>query len=218
LYLKKMAMQYLIGTDEAGYGPNLGPLVISATVWQVPEGTGNEGLSELLTDVIVDTPGRAHLYVFATSRDLVGKPERLRFGGPTECQDRPLCLAGLEEVYGLRFQEFVPQQSLPARAEGLRRGEIDVALMLSTSSQLEGPDFVVLDDDLGLQPPENVIPLVRTDALSRWGPEFVVAVDLLSARLTTSDLRVLNLRVAAGDAVEDVARAWLEQNFLVEKN
>lgn len=29
-------MGYLIGTDEAGYGPNLGPLVISATVWHVP--------------------------------------------------------------------------------------------------------------------------------------------------------------------------------------
>ncbi len=30
-------MAYLIGADEAGYGPNLGPLVISATVWRVPE-------------------------------------------------------------------------------------------------------------------------------------------------------------------------------------
>jgi ribonuclease HII len=30
-------MPYLIGTDEAGYGPNLGPLVISATVWRVAE-------------------------------------------------------------------------------------------------------------------------------------------------------------------------------------
>ena len=30
-------MAYLIGTDEAGYGPNLGPLVISATMWQLPE-------------------------------------------------------------------------------------------------------------------------------------------------------------------------------------
>lgn len=28
-------MPYFIGTDEAGYGPNLGPLVISATVWEV---------------------------------------------------------------------------------------------------------------------------------------------------------------------------------------
>jgi len=28
---------YVIGTDEAGYGPNLGPLVISASVWRVPD-------------------------------------------------------------------------------------------------------------------------------------------------------------------------------------
>jgi len=29
-------MGLLIGMDEAGYGPNLGPLVVSATVWEVP--------------------------------------------------------------------------------------------------------------------------------------------------------------------------------------
>lgn len=28
-------MPYLVGTDEAGYGPNFGPLVISASVWHV---------------------------------------------------------------------------------------------------------------------------------------------------------------------------------------
>ncbi len=30
-------MTYVIGTDEAGYGPNLGPLIISATVWWVDD-------------------------------------------------------------------------------------------------------------------------------------------------------------------------------------
>ena len=29
-------MGFVIGMDEAGYGPNLGPLVVSATVWEVP--------------------------------------------------------------------------------------------------------------------------------------------------------------------------------------
>ncbi|MFT5326374.1 MAG: hypothetical protein ACI8P0_004249, partial [Planctomycetaceae bacterium] len=30
-------MGLVIGMDEAGYGPNLGPLVITATVWRVPD-------------------------------------------------------------------------------------------------------------------------------------------------------------------------------------
>lgn len=30
-------MPYLIGTDEAGYGPNLGPLVVTATLWHIDE-------------------------------------------------------------------------------------------------------------------------------------------------------------------------------------
>ena len=30
-------MPYLVGTDEAGYGPNLGPLAITATVWHIPD-------------------------------------------------------------------------------------------------------------------------------------------------------------------------------------
>ncbi|MHC4179075.1 MAG: hypothetical protein ACYSWU_16300 [Planctomycetota bacterium] len=52
-------MHYLIGTDEAGYGPNLGPLVISATLWQVPTGTDGEELYERLAGVIVPAPEKA---------------------------------------------------------------------------------------------------------------------------------------------------------------
>ena len=36
-------MPYLIGTDEAGYGPNLGPLLISTTVWWVDDPSGGDG-------------------------------------------------------------------------------------------------------------------------------------------------------------------------------
>jgi hypothetical protein len=49
-------MPYLIGTDEAGYGPNLGPLVISASVWEVPEGVGAEDLYGLLGGVVRAEP------------------------------------------------------------------------------------------------------------------------------------------------------------------
>ena len=32
-----MKSSHIIGTDEAGYGPNLGPLVITATHWEIPK-------------------------------------------------------------------------------------------------------------------------------------------------------------------------------------
>ena len=45
-------MAYLVGTDEAGYGPNLGPLVISATLWDAPDGVGGEDLFDRVAHVI----------------------------------------------------------------------------------------------------------------------------------------------------------------------
>jgi hypothetical protein len=41
-------MPFLIGTDEAGYGPNLGPLVVGASVWQVPQAVHAQEMYELL--------------------------------------------------------------------------------------------------------------------------------------------------------------------------
>lgn len=52
-------MAYFLGTDEAGYGPNLGPLVISASVWQVPDTVRAEDLYSLLGQVITCSAGRA---------------------------------------------------------------------------------------------------------------------------------------------------------------
>jgi hypothetical protein len=51
-------MSYLIGTDEAGYGPNLGPLVITATAWLVDcvGGADGEDLYGLLQDVVSPHP------------------------------------------------------------------------------------------------------------------------------------------------------------------
>lgn len=46
-------MGYLIGIDEAGYAPNLGPLVIAATLWRVPGSPRRLGdLYELLSPIV----------------------------------------------------------------------------------------------------------------------------------------------------------------------
>ena len=138
-----------------------------------------------------------------------------RFGGTPECPDRPLCLAGLESVYGLQFAEFVPQRSLRFTAEALRREEIDVGLMFSTASALVAFDLVVLTDDRMMQPAENIVPIARVEALDRWGPDVAVGLNALSAQLTTRELRILNVRVDNEESVESVARDWLTAKQLL---
>ena len=49
-------MPYLIGTDEAGYGPNLGPLTITGTLWQ--NLSGQTCLYDILNGVIKPAPDR----------------------------------------------------------------------------------------------------------------------------------------------------------------
>ncbi len=66
-------MNFLIGTDEAGYGPNLGPLVISATVWQVPDDLLNADLYDSLSDAVRrpgDTNGHPSAVVIGDSKRL----------------------------------------------------------------------------------------------------------------------------------------------------
>lgn len=47
-----MSVDLVIGIDEAGLGPNLGPFVVTATVWQLPEGGQPDDLPELLSEAV----------------------------------------------------------------------------------------------------------------------------------------------------------------------
>ncbi len=167
-------------------------------------------------NVVVVTESTAERHGLARLSDLSDLAPSARFGGPVECPERPLCLLGLRDTYGLTFAEFVPQRALDVTAEALRRGEIDVGLMFSTAAALSDSSLVVLSDDRGLQPPENVVPVVRRTAVDRWGPEVRRALDALSAALTTDDLRALNGRVERGEPVPAVAASWLAGAALVD--
>lgn len=51
-------MPLLIGTDEAGYGPNLGPLVVTATSWVLPDDVTPESLWQLLEPCVTQSKAR----------------------------------------------------------------------------------------------------------------------------------------------------------------
>lgn len=145
-----------------------------------------------------------------TLSDVARVGAQLTFGGPPECSARPLCLLGLARVYGIRFREVVPLDAGgPLTRQALGNGVVDVALLFTTDPAVGGPDLVELVDDRGLQPAENVTPLVRTELLDRAGPRLAGAIDAVSRRLTTDDLRQLNTLVAGGADVADVAGTWL---------
>jgi len=144
--------------------------------------------------------------------DLTPLAPDLRFGGPAECRERPLCLPGLERVYGLDFGEVRTMPSRAATAEALLGDQIDVGLLETTDARLADAQLVLLDDDLGLQPRENIVPLVRTEALRRWGDRLRAALDDVSGRLTTDDLVQLNQAVELqGLTPAEAAARWWDQ-------
>jgi osmoprotectant transport system substrate-binding protein len=134
----------------------------------------------------------------------------LVFGGPPECPTRPLCLPGLREVYGLEFAQFVAMPSRAATVEALLSGQIDIGLLETTEARLTVAPVLLLHDDLGLQPHENVVPLVRREVLERWGEGLRAALDEVSARLTTQVLVELNRAVQLdGMSPAQAAERWL---------
>lgn len=162
-------------------------------------------------NVFVVTPGNAAAFRLSTLSDLGEWPVPMRLGGPAECTTRPYCQIGLEEVYGVRVFEFVPQSSLARTAEALVRHEIDVGVMFSTAAELLIEPLVVLEDDLRLQPDENIVPLVRMDAVERWGPLLTDALHQVSSRLTTGDLQRMNQAVAGGTPIDAVVSSWIDE-------
>src|SRR5947207_1700154 len=46
------SMVFVLGTDEAGYGPSLGPLCIAASAWQLPDDAPSDGLYDRLAQIV----------------------------------------------------------------------------------------------------------------------------------------------------------------------
>jgi osmoprotectant transport system substrate-binding protein len=154
------------------------------------------------------TPETADELGLSTVSDLQDHSD-LVLGGPPECPQRPLCLPGYEETYGLAFAEFRPLDAGgPLTTEALNNGDIDVGLVFSTQGAIAANDWVVLEDDQGLQPAENITPAVRQEILNGEVEELLNSV---SAVLTTENVTELNRRVdIEGEAAEDVAADFLQ--------
>lgn len=165
---------------------------------------------------LVVTAENAERDGLASITDLGPLASTLTIGGPPECALRRRCLIGLADLYGLRFDSFVPLAGEDQVRRALEDGVVDVGVMFSTDATLaDSTAFVVLADDLALQPADHVVPLVRRDAMDA---KVVETLDEVSASLSTDSLRVLNWRLAnAGTDAAAEARGWLVRQGIVER-
>jgi osmoprotectant transport system substrate-binding protein len=168
-------------------------------------------------NAIVVTAATAARYRLRSIADLAGVAPRLVFGGPPECPGRPHCLQGLKRVYGLRFKAFTPLDvGGPLTRQALEAGYIGAALLFTTDPGISARHLVVLTDNRGLQPAENITPLVRRDVIARYGPNLLAVLNNVSALLDTGTLRALDARVElAGQNPWLVAGGWLRAHRLI---
>ncbi|MEX1134095.1 MAG: ABC transporter substrate-binding protein [Acidimicrobiia bacterium] len=167
----------------------------------------------------VVTAETASEFGLSTVSDLQPVAGELIFGGPPECPERPLCLVGLQEVYGLEFAEFVSLDSAgPITIAALEGGEIDVALLFSTQGIIAANGWVSLEDDMGLNPAENLVPAIRTEVVDAYGDDLVALLESYSEALTTEDLTEMNRRADLDQ--EDpalLAEEWLISFGFIEE-
>src|SRR6266536_2175932 len=148
--------------------------------------------------------------------DLAPVAKDLTLGGPPECPQRPFCLIGLQQTYGLQFKDFKPLDAGgPLTVAAVDSGEIDVGLLFTTDPNITLKGFVLLDDDKKLQLADNIAPIVRNDILNR-GADLKDLAGRVSKALTTADLTDLNKQVGLDrkDA-KDVAAAYLRSKQLI---
>ena len=150
----------------------------------------------------------------AKTSDLAAMNGTLVFGGPPECPQREFCLIGLTDVYGLDFAEFKPLDvGGPLTVAALEGGEINVALLFSSDGVIAAKGFVLLEDDLNLQPADNLVPVLRQEIVDAYGQDLIDLLDSVSAKLTTAELSELNKRFNLDAEDADVlAKDWLAAN------
>ena len=166
------------------------------------------------TNAFVVTQETADEHQLSTMSDLAGIADMLTLGGPPECPQRPFCIPGLRDTYGIEFADFQPLDvGGPLTVAALEEGQIDVGLLFSTSSVIADRGWVLLEDDKELQTAENITPVVSTDVIN---DEIRDLLNAVSAELTTENMTELNGRVEIEEEdPQDVARDFLENAGLL---
>ncbi|MFG2628688.1 ABC transporter substrate-binding protein [Streptomyces sp. NPDC048473] len=168
------------------------------------------------SDAFAVTRETARKYGLSSLADLAKHNGKLVIGAAPEVKKRTVGAVGLKDVYGVTFKEFKSLDSSGPLVKGaLRKGDVDVANLFTTDTDIAAEGWVVLSDPKNLVPGQHIVPLIADRAADSTVRK---ALARLGAALTTEDLTALN-RLVDKDKKdpEDVAHDWAKQHGLVKK-
>ena len=150
-------MGLVIGMDEAGYGPNLGPLVATATVWEVPGHPRDTDFWSQFAEVCCQCPEKGDTRLHVADSKQVYNPSR----GLTSLERSVLAAFSLAGIRCGSFHELwnslTRGEERPARHPGNRR---------SSSRRDSEPEPWFDGDDLPL--PHSARRDDLADPVRRW--------------------------------------------------
>ncbi|MDQ6650794.1 MAG: ABC transporter substrate-binding protein [Actinomycetota bacterium] len=187
---------------------NLKPLLDAKNLVALKPSEAADQNSYAVTKATADKSGLSKL------SDLSKVNNQLVFGGPPECQTRPQCIQGLQRVYGVTFKSFKTLDAGgPLTINALTGGDIQIGLVFSSDGAVAAKNLVVLKDDKGLTPVDNVLAVIRKDKLT---PDLQKLIEAVDAKLTTADLSDLNKKVGVDKAdPAEVAKTYLKDKGLL---
>ena len=159
------------------------------------------------------TKERAEDLGLETISDLEGISEEMSLYGSPECRQRIDCLAGLEQLYGLKFKEFKPVD-IGLRYTVLENNQADLSILFTTDPQLSGedPKFVILEDDKEVFPAGNVIFVTKKSVSEEAGPDYEKTILQVQEGLTLEVMQELDARVELEkETPKQVATEYLEE-------
>jgi osmoprotectant transport system substrate-binding protein len=183
-------LTYLQGTPTGDAATTNAGVQAKVTADSVKASTASTALDVNGFYVTKETATKDHLTKVS---DLAAVAPQLTFGGPAECETRPLCLGTTEQqLYNLKFKTVKKLDGGgPITNKALKDGSIDVGLLFTGSSVIDD-NFQLLTDDKGLQPADNAIAVWRipVDSTALAG-----VIDSVNAKLDTAAYNEMALKI-----------------------
>jgi osmoprotectant transport system substrate-binding protein len=162
-------------------------------------------------DAVVVTRETAEEYSLTSIADLADVAGELTLGGPPEWKTRQTGVPGLKDVYGVTFGDFIELPPGRPTLDALLQERVDAGNLFTTDPSVKAEQLVALEDPESLFAAQNIVPLIRSDAVTG---DVEQALNAVSAALDTDTLGELVSRVVIDkEDAEDVA-----EEFLAEEN